>query len=59
MAWVMGSSDLRDMQSGRMDRSGEGLTQVGHVLGAILSVLWIAGCMLAVSVIILAAAAGR
>lgn len=41
MAWVMGSHDLAEMRAGRMDRSGEGLTQVGQVLGMILSILWI------------------
>ena len=41
MAWVMGSHDLAEMRAGRMDRSGEGLTQAGQVLGMILAVLWI------------------
>jgi len=41
MAWVMGSHDLSEMRAGRMDRSGEGLTQAGQVLGMILSLLWI------------------
>jgi phage FluMu protein Com len=41
MAWVMGSHDLHEMRAGRMDRSGEGLTQAGQVLGMILSLLWI------------------
>ena len=41
MAWVMGSHDLSEMRAGRMDRSGEGITQAGLVLGMILSLLWI------------------
>jgi len=41
MAWVMGSHDLAEMRAARMDRSGEGITQAGLVLGMILSLLWI------------------
>ena len=59
MAWVMGSNDLREMRSGRMDKSGEGLTQVGQLLGMILSLLWIAGCALVLLIILLAAVAGK
>ena len=43
MAWVMGSNDLREMQSGRMDPSGKDLTRTGMILGMILSCLWILG----------------
>ena len=45
-AWVMGSGDLKAMAAGAMDRSGEGLTKAGKILGmigcilAILSILW-------------------
>ena len=59
MAWVMGSSDLREMRSGRMDRSGEGLTQAGQLLGMIVSLFWIAGCVGFLLIILLAAVAGR
>jgi hypothetical protein len=59
MAWVMGSADLREMRAGRMDRSGEGLTQIGHILGAVVSLLWIGGCVILALIMILAAAAGR
>jgi predicted RNA-binding Zn-ribbon protein involved in translation (DUF1610 family) len=34
-AWVMGSSDLREMAAGRMDPQGEGLTRAGKILGAV------------------------
>ncbi|MSR32717.1 MAG: DUF4190 domain-containing protein [Gemmataceae bacterium] len=40
-AWVMGSSDLGKIRSGRMDRSGEGTTQGGYICGIIGSVLFI------------------
>jgi len=39
MAWVMGNDDLRKMKNGHMDRSGEGLTQAGKILG-IVSIAW-------------------
>lgn len=35
MAWVMGSSDLREMRQGRMDPRGVGLTRAGQLLGMI------------------------
>src|SRR4051794_33097908 len=33
LAAVMGSNDLKAMAAGRMDRSGEGMTRVGQILG--------------------------
>lgn len=39
IAWVMGSADLREMQAGRMDPNGEGLTKAGKICGMI-------GCIL-------------
>ena len=59
MAWVMGSSDLREMQAGRMDRSGDGVTKVGQVLGAVLSILWISGFVLAALILLIGAAVTR
>jgi hypothetical protein len=59
MAWVMGSGDLREMRAGRMDRSGEGLTQAGQILGMIPSILFIFGAALFMLIIIVAAVAGR
>lgn len=41
LAWVMGSNDLKEMEAGRMDPSGEGMTKAGKILGII-------GCVLAV-----------
>ncbi len=43
-AWVMGNSDLREMAAGRMDRTGEGLTRAGKIIGIItvcMQLLWI------------------
>ena len=57
-AWVMGSNDLRDMESGRMDRSGTDLTRAGMIMGMIISVLWIIGLLGVGGIIFLAALAG-
>jgi hypothetical protein len=40
VAWVLGSRDLREMRAGRMDRSGEGLTLAGMILGILVTVGW-------------------
>lgn len=40
-AWVMGSADLREMRSGRMDASGTGLTQAGQIVGMLHALLTI------------------
>ena len=39
VAWIMGSGDLRQMDSGQMDPSGRGLTQAGQILGIVVTVL--------------------
>jgi phage FluMu protein Com len=59
MAWVMGSADLAEMRAGRMDKSGEGVTRVGQVLGMILSLFWIIGGVAVAAMILLAAVAGQ
>jgi len=41
IAWVMGNGDLREMNMGRMDPSGRGLTQAGKICGMISVILWI------------------
>lgn len=38
-AWSMGSNDLNAMRNGQMDPSGRGLTQAGHILGIIGTVI--------------------
>ena len=42
LAWVLGSADLRQMHSGRMDPEGLTLTQAGRILGMIHVLLCIA-----------------
>ena len=55
IAWSMGSADLTEMAAGRMDRSGEGLTQAGKICGMI-SVI-IACVAAAIYLLVFAAAA--
>lgn len=45
MAWVMGNEDLREMDAGRMDPSGRGLTDAGRILGMINVLLSGAGLL--------------
>ena len=42
-AWVMGSSDLREMDAGMMDGSGRSSTSSGRNIGMLGTVLWIIG----------------
>ena len=39
VAWAMGSTDLKKMRAGSMDRSGEGETKAGYVCGIIATIL--------------------
>lgn len=45
LAWVMGNTDLAEMDAGRMDPSGRDITNVGRILGMILCILWIVGAV--------------
>ncbi len=40
IAWVMGQSDLAEMRAGRMDPTGEGVTNAGRICGIIGTFLW-------------------
>jgi hypothetical protein len=53
-AWVMGNKDLREMDQGRMDPSGRGLTQAGRILGMIQTLLTLVAFVIAVFVAIVA-----
>ena len=63
VAWVMANSDLRAMQEGRMDPTGEGLTKAGKIIGMISVILNIVAIpimlmLLAMGVFAAAAAGG-
>jgi cytochrome b subunit of formate dehydrogenase len=58
IAWVMGNADLREMQAGRMDRTGEGLTKAGKICGMIGTILWGLYLVFNIVVLVIALVAG-
>ena len=58
MAWVMGSGDLREIHSGRMDPSGEGLTRAGQILGMIVAIPCILFSVIVLFIVLVAAVNG-
>jgi len=40
-AWIMGRNDLAEMDAGRMDSEGRNLTQVGSIIGMIMTIIMI------------------
>lgn len=53
VAWVMGNGDLREMDAGRMDPEGRGLTQAGKICGIVGVVLALLGIVLWILMMIL------
>jgi hypothetical protein len=45
-AWVMGNQDLKEMDAGRMDDEGRGLTMAGKILGMIQCGLTVLGLLI-------------
>jgi predicted Zn finger-like uncharacterized protein len=45
-AWILGNNDLKEMQAGRMDREGEGMTQGGRICGMIATILLVIGLLI-------------
>ena len=43
IAWVMGSNDLKEMAAGRMDPSGQGMTNAGKICGMVSVILQVVG----------------
>ena len=39
VAFTLGRNDLREMDAGRMDSSGRGMTQIGYYLGIVSAIL--------------------
>jgi len=54
LAWVMGNNDLREMEEGRMDITGQGLTQAGKIIGMINVILSIVGIVIGAVVLLFA-----
>ena len=53
LAWVMGRADLKQMDAGRMDPEGRGLTQAGMIMGMIMTIFVIIGIVLTVCYVII------
>jgi hypothetical protein len=45
VAWIMGNKDLKEMRAGRMDPSGEGMTNAGRICGMIACILMLLSCV--------------
>ena len=44
IAWIMGNQDLKEMRAGRMDPTGEGITNGGRICGMIGTILLVLQC---------------
>lgn len=53
VAWVMGAADLKEIRAGRMDPSGQGMTQAGMIIGMIWTIL--AGIWIVINIALVAA----
>lgn len=51
VAWVMGNTDLKEIEAGRMDPEGEGMTKAGKIIGMVQCILFL--CLLALFAIIM------
>lgn len=47
-AWVMGNTDLKEMDAGAMDPSGRGMTNAGRILGMIQTILFGVGVVVVI-----------
>jgi hypothetical protein len=57
-AWVMGNNDLAAMRAGRMDPSGQGLTEAGRICGIIGTVLVALGLVIGLGFVLFAVVLG-
>ena len=58
-AWLMGNKDLKEMTSGLMDPSGQGMTNAGRICGMIATILLVLGIVLAILLAIFGVLAGH
>ena len=52
-AWIMGKNDLAEMDAGQMDPEGRSITQVGMILGMIMTILFLIGVAIFVAMLVL------
>ena len=58
IAWVMGNNDMREIDAGRMDPSGKGLTQAGKICGMVGVILAIVAIVMQVLFMLLGVGVG-
>jgi hypothetical protein len=58
IAWVMGNNDMREIDAGRMDPTGRGLTQAGKICGIVGIILSIVAIVMQVIFMLLGMGAG-
>lgn len=51
VAWILGASDLKEMDAGAMDPEGRGLTNAGKICGIIATILLIIGVVVGILMI--------
>lgn len=57
-AWIMGNSDLKEMDAGVMDPSGRSTTNAGRICGIIGTILLIIGVLVGIAAMGLGVMAG-
>ncbi len=57
VAWILANSDLRAMEEGRMDPTGEGLTKAGKIVSIISVILTVVGIVVGILFLVLGMAA--
>ena len=58
IAWVMGNNDMREIDAGRMDPTGRGLTQAGKICGMVGVILSIVAIVMQVIFMLLGVGVG-
>jgi hypothetical protein len=57
-AWIMGNTDLKQMDAGTMDPSGRSITNAGKICGLIATILFVIGLLVMIIVAALGITAG-
>ena len=53
VAWILANNDLRAMEEGRMDPTGEGLTKAGKIVSIISVILTVVGIVVGILFLVL------
>jgi len=62
VAWIMGNTDMKEIQGGRMDPEGESTTNIGRILGMVgtglMALSLVCGCIYAIFMFAVVGAGG-